>query len=311
MNTTAQNPATENSYILQEYYNRAYNAHRNTSFDPEKRAKSIIKEYSELLTEDLKQYKDEETKQKYKDLYIKKLLAYLDAKSRTASPMITGPARFPVERNRKAIESEMKRSQEFEEFRTNFLKRYEKQQRAAVDPAEAKAEVHEKRKKNIIENMLFIKAIDNGEQRGFNRTLFINGISNLCLKTIAKEGNEKQSEDILNIINKYNNGTDYKKPIFTPKHKIFTLLEVTEQHREQNHDKQNQELKMFNFEGFKVLFNYEIDRLQIQHDEKPNAEIIQTLKKNAFKWSPSQKVWQRQLTQNAIYTTQRIFNISF
>src|SRR5690606_18025136 len=187
----------------------------------------------------------------------------------------------------------------------------EKQQRAAVDPAEAKTEVHEKRKKNILENILFIKAIDNGEQRGFNRSLFINSIANLCLKTIAKEGNLERSEDVLNLIKENNNGEDYKKPIFTPKHKIFTLLEVTEQHREQNQDKQNQELKTFNFEGFKVLFNYEIDRLQIQHDEKPNAETIQTLKKNAFKWSPSQKVWQRQLTQNAIFTTQRIFNISF
>lgn len=311
MNTASQNPATENNYILQEYYSRAYNAHRNTSFDPEKRAASIVKEYSELLTEDLKQFSDDETKQIYKDRFISKLLAYLDAKSRTASPMITGPARFPVERNRKALESEIKRGQEFEEFRTNFLKRYEKQQRAAVDPAEAKAEVHEKRKKNIIENMLFIKAIDDGEQRGFNRSLFINGITNLCIKTIAKEGNVKRSEDILNLIKEHNNGPEYIKPIFTAKHKIFTLLEVTEQHREQNHDKQNQDLKIFNFEGLKILFNYEIDRLQIQHEEKPNTETIQVLKKNAFKWSPSQKVWQRQLTQNAINTTQRIFNISF
>lgn len=309
-NQKTQTKTIEDNYILQDYYNRAYNAYRNISFDPDKRAESIVREYSELLTEDLKQYTDDETKRIYKERFINKLLAWLDAKSRTASPMITGPARFPVERNLKALEIEMKRNEEFIKFRKTFYSRYEKKQTTVIDPEKKAKEIHQKRKDNILENMLLIKAIDKKEQTGFNRNLFINGITNLCLKTIAKEGNKARSEDILNLIKKHNNGADYVKPIFTKKHRIFTLLEVTEQYREETNNRQNKELKILTFEGFKVLFNYEIDRLQIQHDEKPKVEIIQSLKKNAFRWSPSQKVWQRQLTQNAISATQRIFNIT-
>ena len=43
-------------------------------------------------------------------------LAYQSAGARTANPMITGPARFPVERNRKAMESERKRGEEYYTF---------------------------------------------------------------------------------------------------------------------------------------------------------------------------------------------------
>lgn len=43
-------------------------------------------------------------------------LAYQSAGARTANPMITGPARFPVEKNRKAMESERKRGEEYYAF---------------------------------------------------------------------------------------------------------------------------------------------------------------------------------------------------
>jgi hypothetical protein len=34
---------------------------------------------------------------------------------------------------------------------------------------------------------------------------------------------------------------------------------------------------------------------------KPSQEVIDLLKKHAFKWAPSTGVWQRQLTDNARY----------
>ena len=52
--------------------------------------------------------------------------------------------------------------------------------------------------------------------------------------------------------------------------------------------------------------NYEADRIQIKHDTKPNQDVITLMKKNAFKWSPSNQVWQRQITRNAIYATKQL-----
>ena len=74
-------------------------------------------------------------------------------------------------------------------------------------------------------------------------------------------------------------------------------------------DNQAKENKIIKFEGGEIIFNYSIERIQIKHEEKPGAEVITLLKQNAFKWSPSQAVWQRQLTNNGIWAASRITGV--
>ena len=57
---------------------------------------------------------------------------------------------------------------------------------------------------------------------------------------------------------------------------------------------------------FRVVENAEIMRLQLIFDGKPDAETRDVLKKNGFRWSPTNGAWQRQLTDNAKYAVQRI-----
>lgn len=57
---------------------------------------------------------------------------------------------------------------------------------------------------------------------------------------------------------------------------------------------------------FKVVENAEIMRLQLIFDGKPDAETRTVLKKNGFRWSPSNEAWQRQLTDNAKYAVKRV-----
>lgn len=57
---------------------------------------------------------------------------------------------------------------------------------------------------------------------------------------------------------------------------------------------------------FRVVENTEIMRLQIFFDEKPVQDIRSILKKNGFKWSSKNGCWQRQLTDNAKYSLERI-----
>lgn len=54
-------------------------------------------------------------------------------------------------------------------------------------------------------------------------------------------------------------------------------------------------------DGIRIVENTEADRLQVFFPGKPDAATIARLKSNAFKWSPSQGCWQRQLTGNARY----------
>ncbi len=60
------------------------------------------------------------------------------------------------------------------------------------------------------------------------------------------------------------------------------------------------------FAGGKAVANTENNRLQLLFDEKPDAEKRTVLKQNGFHWAPSERAWQRQLNDNAIYAAGRI-----
>lgn len=60
------------------------------------------------------------------------------------------------------------------------------------------------------------------------------------------------------------------------------------------------------FDGGEIIRNIALDRLQIIFDSIPDAETRTALKTNGFRWSPKNKAWQRQLTNNAEYALQRL-----
>ena len=60
------------------------------------------------------------------------------------------------------------------------------------------------------------------------------------------------------------------------------------------------------FEGGEAVANQEENRLQLLFDEKPSEEQRSKLKSWGFRWSPSNKAWQRQLNGNAIYAAGQI-----
>lgn len=61
------------------------------------------------------------------------------------------------------------------------------------------------------------------------------------------------------------------------------------------------------FNDGEVKFDKEDMRVKIYFDTIPNEETRKELKSHAFKWSPTNKAWQRKLTPDAIYTTKRMF----
>lgn len=59
-------------------------------------------------------------------------------------------------------------------------------------------------------------------------------------------------------------------------------------------------------ELFRIVENTENMRLQLFFDGVPDAETRDILKSNGFRWAPSCKAWQRQLTSNAKYSLQQV-----
>ena len=60
------------------------------------------------------------------------------------------------------------------------------------------------------------------------------------------------------------------------------------------------------YDGFRIVHNTDIQRIQFVFDDKPNADIISLLKSKSFRWSPREKAWQRQMTANTESAVEKI-----
>jgi hypothetical protein len=127
---------------------RGVRAYSGMSFSPEKRADSDIASAAEAVKQfraalaplaktEAQRAAVEEQVAEYKRRYAQHQNAMWDAKGRTLSPMITGPARFPVAKNNKALETERRRVDEFLAWSKNAVPAAKKAVERAGDPEPA------------------------------------------------------------------------------------------------------------------------------------------------------------------------------
>lgn len=114
------------------------------SHSPRKRAESALIEGAQTIGDGVKALTDKgataEQIEEWTAKAIRLWLAYQAAGARTANPMITGPANFPVARNQKAMAAERKRGDEFYLFAhrpVSWLERRNRSADKAVLSAEA------------------------------------------------------------------------------------------------------------------------------------------------------------------------------
>jgi hypothetical protein len=110
----------------------ARRAHEGTSHDPEQRAEQERGSYARGLAQDfqnLLHFADSEAKQatlaeefaRYRVGYRQRFLAYLEARSRCLSVLVTGPSNFPTARNAKRNRTSDKRVAELVDYRARAL----------------------------------------------------------------------------------------------------------------------------------------------------------------------------------------------
>lgn len=291
---------------LEELMEKAENAYRWSSFDPDVRGETDIMHYERILQEDMQQI-PEEKQTEYIAAYKQKFSSLLGSLSNCASTMITGPANFNHKRNEKANISYDNRYQEFHEWRNRFINAMQRMKEAARTEEEKQDEAWQILKKNIGRSAEIIHEIDTGKSKGYNRALFVSSILNK-VETFANHGNVEVVQKAVDFINEYN--SKIKKPIITARNKFFTLPEVAQRMKDKLQAVREQENKEMAFEGGTLVWNYEEDRLQILFDDIPEESKRTELKSSGFRWSPTNKAWQRQLTSNAIRAAKRILNLS-
>ena len=272
----------KNEIKIDGLYKAGFDAYRGISFDPEKRALQVVVDYEQEINNDVENMPEEE-KERFIENYKKHLFAWLYAKSRVLSTMITGPANFNVRRNEKANNSEHKRREEFREWRQNAFNAINKRIEAAKPEEQKRDERWERLKKELLQKIEW-RSVANFYS---------------MVERLAYNGEIELVKESVGLVQEYND--THKTPFITTRHKLWGLPEIAERVKANKEAKAEKESEETTVNGVKVVKNFGADRIQLFFDGKPQFSTIQNLKKHAFKWSPSNMCWQRQLTQNAIY----------
>jgi len=273
-------------------YNLAYRAYVNSSFDPDKRAKAEPIEYQSHLD----QVADELDKIGYLDQFEKfhlgfkkRYISLLEAKTRTASSMITGPANFPLARNRKAQDVEHKRLEDLLGYKEWF-----------VDKCHSKANGESIIKSGDKDAVERLKADIASCERNHD---------------LMKQGNKliKKGCSLQDLI-------DLGLPEEGASWAISTKYGGPWGFGLANNSANTRRLKkrLASIEAKKEMGAKEVDygvckarqcsdtmRVQLIFDGKPSKEIISILKSKAFRWSPKATAWQRQWTNAGVYALEQ------
>ena len=243
-------------------YNACYNAYRGISFTPEERAvteqKSYVKGFENLLAEITKldpKRKDEIEKDilEFEKKYRKYKMELLATRSGIVSPMITGPANFPVARMRKKTDVMMRKIDKIINF-------WEKNELRMKKKYKIKEEYTHERMMELIKN----KVTKSGMERVVIAAAKQDKVTALKIK------------EFLEIDEVYK--------IFTKRHsirkKVEEIIELYDAKVE------NIELKNGNLE-----IDAAANRVRIYFDYKPQLETRTELKKSGFRWSGKKGCW--------------------
>jgi hypothetical protein len=301
----------------------AYNAHRGTSFVPEKRAQARVEEYvndmkgiwsdlAKMATTPEQQATLKDEFERFRKGYVEKNKAMLSAMSRQVSSMIAGPARFPVDRMRKRANTADNRREEFLEFRKKAIASIQRKldpstngiRQAAPDASaqlNSKAtELRKQQEKMKAANNLIRKELKT------NRPQNVTPQQSEKLKAgLAAIGLD--AREVSSILK-----PDYMGQIGYQDFMLRNnLANIKRQEQRQAEVQQFQQSAPQSPEteydgGVTVTEHPEDQRIRIKFPGKPNSEQMRELKARGFKWAPSQKAWSRVLTSNARTAAQSI-----
>lgn len=274
----------------------AYRATQGTSFDPDKRGEMLLNDCEKELrqyTAQLPVELHEHFEKRYLELYANWLSAY----SRCISSFITGPARFPVRRAEKLNGWERSAREKLDKWAERFVQRANKQVRLTGWEEIARLQDKVERLTALQELMKAANAIIRKKSLAE-----VEKVDEL----VALGMSEKQATLLL------------EEPKYAFERKGFQSYQLTN-NLAKIKDTQarldrlttiaNTPDRTIELEGVTVELCNSEERIRLHFDGKPSPDMITKLKQAAFKWSPRNMAWQRQLTSNALYATKRLLGV--
>ncbi len=287
----------------------AQSAYRGTSFDPERRAEQAISGFAQevqAVYERLKPYARTDRQkalliaemERFQASYAQKYNELLYSHASIVSPMIAGPSKFPAERMRKTGQAYDTKAQETYEWKDRAQKAMLRAlKELAIEEAGGEVAVlknklaqAEKLQEMMVEaNKIIRKKPEPG----------IGGVSKqqqlVNLGFTETQAAEALTPDFAGRLGFSYQLTNNSAEIRRLKARIAELekKEVTP-------------TAEIPFTGGRIVDNRDLDRVQIIFDQKPPQEVINKLKSEGWRWSPSNMAWQRKRTEYAMTSARRI-----
>jgi hypothetical protein len=224
------------------------------------------------------------------DRYARKLAENLNERNaidaRVPSVLIAGPANFPVRKKEKQNMARDRNMGEYMEIK-GILDKISGTGRGGISADDALAVPKlEAQLAGLIEEQEYMKAVN----AYYRKHKTLDGCPELSTDTLMKL--------------KAAMSHDWRKnPVPFPSYHLSNNNANIHRVQQRIEDLKNRsEFTGWTFEGGRAEANEAENRLQLFFDEKPTDDQRQQLKRNGFKWAPSQGAWQRQLTRNAIHS---------
>lgn len=272
-----------------KHYQAAYRAHYNTSHTPEVRAENWCRGFDETMATLQELGVTPERLARYEALCLR----HLYTKSRCISSMITGPANFPIARAEKANRAEHKASEAATAYYARIVK---DAQQAAYYEAHPEARP--------------VMAGDADAVERLKEKLAAVMKAQATMVAVNKAIRAGKRDEVAELLGSVEKALDILKPDcfggigFAPYALSNNRAEIkrVEQRIKELEARKATTPKDLTINGVRVVENTEAMRLQLFFPDKPAPAMIALLKSHAFKWAPSVQAWQRQLTNNAVYS---------
>ena len=266
-------------------YDLCYRAHLGTSFTPEVRAESYCKMYDTDLA---KVIELGGSVIKFERLFDN----WLNAKSNCISSMIAGGSNFPVARANKANERERNHGEAYFKFFESLENKKSREERGEVIIKASDDDAVEK-----LQAKIDALELVQSQMKAFNKI------------SLSKKLSNQEKLDQVKALNITSEVLRYTENGGFPSYKLTNNnAKIKNAKARLESIKLNKSLDVADkiYDGFRVVHNTDIQRIQFVFDDKPNADIISLLKSKSFRWSPREKAWQRQMTANTKSAVEKI-----
>ena len=267
----------------------AINACRMISMDPERMGERLCVECSNELAEFLAQI-PEELRADYEAKYLHKWREWLAALGRCYSVLVTGPARFNTRRHAKMNDYEQAARQRLQDWREKVVKRINRQERLT-----GWQEVER------LQNKLDTLTEWHEQMKAANKIIKSKSTADEQREELAAIGLDKR--EIAEVMGEVYPWKGYPAASLSNN---LAKIKATQAAIERHKAMAEAEDKEITFNGGRVVVCNADERMRFYFDEMPSAEVRAMMKRKAFKWSPKNGAWQRQLTANCKFDTKRI-----